>query len=90
MVNSDGKERGYVALKNCNIRLKEICYQRNCEHIVILANQESIPANYRKRGVKRIRYIQGVSNLDGTIIQYRVKNNYDEFNNKKLILNLNN
>jgi hypothetical protein len=38
-----GEERTYNRTEECNIRLKEICYRRDCEYIVILANEESIP-----------------------------------------------
>lgn len=53
MVNAVSQKRtGLYRSEECNIRLKEICDQRDCERIVILANQESIPANYRKGGAK--------------------------------------
>jgi len=65
MVNAASQKRtGLYRSEECNIRLKEICYQRDCERIVILANQESILVNYREgRGERKQFVIQGVLDL---------------------------
>lgn len=44
VVNDGSRKRTKLCRsEKCNIRLEEMCYQRGCKHIVILANQESIP-----------------------------------------------
>lgn len=70
--------------------LKEICYQRDCERIVILANQESIPANYQKRGGVELVCYTGCSQTYDNIIQScearKPKNNDDGFSIETLRL----
>jgi len=70
MVNAASQKRTELyRSEECNIRLKEICYQRDCERIVILANQESILANYRKGRAEPVRYT-GCSRLVTLLSSY--------------------
>jgi len=62
-----GEERTYNRTEECNIRLKEICYQRDCEYIVILANQESIPDQLSEEG-SRADSLQTLSRTPSDVV----------------------